>query len=437
MIGVFGYGKTGESVVRYLLRKNRPVIVFDTRPKPKSLVKIPGVEYNWEVLDWIRSDIDCLITSPGLRLDLPVLEQAKAAGVVLRSDIDLFFREVSDQPVFGITGTNGKSTVTTMLTHVFLKSGYVCESGGNLGIPALDILNPDSDVYVLELSSFQLERMHSYQFEAAAILNISEDHLDHHGSMTDYVASKHKIFASTKKCVFNRDDKQTYPRFAGKIVSFGSSPESAQGGWSVVEDASGRWATCNGEKVVDLGQCPMSGSHVELNLLCVFALLSEHIDAPKVMRALTSYQGLSHRFKEVSSVKGIRFINDSKATNVGALVSALSNFSEENVILIGGGDGKGVNFEPLGKAFLGKIKRFIAIGNDGAKIAAIAQSQQIRTSFAGSIEEAVNLGYQVAEPGDTILLSPACASFDMFENFEERGAQFEKAVLALHKKVEE
>ena len=433
VIGVFGYGKTGESVVRYLSEKKKSVVVFDTRPAPKNLMKIRDVEYNWQVLDWMRPDIDFLIVSPGLRFDLPILQQAKAEGVVLLSDIDLFFIEVNGKAVFGITGTNGKSTVTTMLAHVFSENGYVCYCGGNLGPPALDILSSDSDVYILELSRFQLERMQAYQFEVAAILNISEDHLDHHGSMINYVDSKHKIFDMAKKCVFNRDDKRTYPRSNSRITSFGNSPEIKEGDWSVLKDDSGTWATCNREKIVDLGRLPISGNHAELNLLCVLAMVCEHIEALDVVRALISYKGLDHRYKEVSSVRGIRFINDSKATNLGAVVSALDNFSEEKVILIGGGDGKGVDFEPLARAFVGKIKRLIAIGEDGPKIAAIAESQKIKTCFAGSIEEAVDLGYRAAEPGDTVLLSPACASFDMFENYEERGDRFEKAVLALSK----
>ena len=435
VIGVFGYGKTGESVVRFLRKKKESVVVFDTRPAPKNLKKISGVEYNWEVTTWLRSDIDLLIVSPGLRLDLPILLEAKAKGVVFRSDIDLFFVEINDTPVFGITGTNGKSTVTTMLAHVFAENGYVCGCGGNLGVPALDVIDSSSDVYVLEISSFQLERMHSFRFEAAAMLNISDDHLDHHGSMTSYVASKHKIFDKAKKCVFNRDDERTYPRSVGKTASFGNGLDVKEGEWSILEDDSGKWATCNREKIVDLSQLPKSISHTNhstMNVLCVLALTSEYIDAAEVVRALGSYEGLEHRYKEVSSLKGVSFINDSKATNVGALLSALNNFSKQNVILIGGGDSKDVDLRPLAEAFVGKLKCFIAIGRDGAKIAAIAESQKIKTSFARSIEEAVILGYGVADPGDTILLSPACASFDMFTNFEERGERFEKAVLSLH-----
>ena len=435
VIGVFGYGKTGESVVRFLRKKKVSVVVFDTRSVPKNLKKIPGVEYNWEVTAWLRTDIDFLIVSPGLRLDLPILLEAKAKGVVFRSDIDLFFVEINDKPVFGITGTNGKSTVTTMLAHVFTENGYVCGCGGNLGVPALDVIDSSSDVYVLEISSFQLERMQSFGFEAAVILNISDDHLDHHGSMTSYLASKHKIFDKAKKCVFNRDDERTYPRSVGKTASFGNGLDAKEGEWSILEDDSGKWATCNREKIVDLSQLPISISHINhstMNVLCVLALTSEYIGAADVIRALDSYKGLEHRYKEVSSLKGVSFINDSKATNVGALLSALNNFSKQNVILIGGGDSKDVDLRPLAQAFVGKIKWFIAIGRDGAKIAAIADSQKIRTSFARSIEEAVILAYQVASPGDTILLSPACASFDMFTNFEERGERFEKAVFSLN-----
>ncbi len=431
LIGVFGYGKTGESVVRYLRKKGKSVVVFDTRPAPKKLREISGVEYNWRVSAWVRSDISLLIVSPGLRLDLPILLEAKAKGVVFRSDIDLFFTEIDDKPVFGITGTNGKSTVTTMLAHAFTENGYSCGFGGNLGVPALDLIDSCSDVYVLEISSFQLERMHSCEFEAAAILNISEDHLDHHSSMINYVASKHKIFDMAKKCVFNRDDEQTYPRSVGKTASFGNSFDAKEGDWRILEDSTGKWATCNREKIVDLGKLPLTVSHTDMNVLCVLALTSEYIGAIEVVRALRNYKGLEHRYKEISTLGGVSFINDSKATNVGALLSALNNFSKQNVILIAGGDSKGVDLEPLAEAFNGKIKWFIAIGKDGAKIASIAESQKIKTSFAQSIQEAVQLGYQVAHPGDTILLSPACASFDMFANFEERGELFEKAVLSL------
>ena len=431
IIGVFGYGKTGLSAVRYLLRKKKSVVVFDTRTPPAKSEKIPGVEYNWEVTDWVRSDISTLIVSPGLRLDLPVLQKAKAKGVSIESDIDLFFHDVGDKPVFGITGTNGKSTVTTMLAHVFSENGYNCKCGGNLGTPALDLLNLDSEIYVLELSSFQLERLREYQFECAAILNISEDHLDHHKSMGDYISSKQKIFSNAKKCVFNRDDDKTYPKTTKQIASFGRGPQVTEFDWAVEDGPLGRFVTCNREKIIELGNLPPAGYQSDLNLLCVLAMASDYVQPEEAVMALTTYQGLDHRYKEVLKLNEIAFINDSKATNAGALISALDNFSKQNVILIAGGDSKGVDFEPLSSAFVGKVKCLIAMGKNGADIAGIAQTLEIKTIFVMSIEEAVKVAHEDAEPGDTVLLSPACASFDMFENFEDRGKRFEKAVFAL------
>ena len=429
-VGVFGYGITGQSVLRYLSKFGCSVVVFDTREPPTNFLKIHDVEYNWQVEKWSRTDIEVLFVSPGVRLDLPVLQRAREYGVEIVSDLDLFFSEVN-RPVFGITGTNGKSTVTTMLGHVFLENGFNCKYGGNLGVPALDLIDSDADVYILELSSFQLERTALQKFEAATILNITEDHLDHHRTMDEYIRNKHKIFSRAEISIFNRDDKNTFPAHQRKIASFGSSTSSKENDWVILQQDGKKWVMLAGRKMVELDGLGLISHHTQLNILCVIALASNFVDPENVVRSLKSFKGLDHRYKTVATHKGIEFINDSKATNLGALKSALENFSSETVVLIAGGDGKGSRFEAFSEIIDGKLKSLIVMGRDGGSLAAISERLNIATFQVSSLEEAVQKGFEIASQGDTVLLSPACASLDMFKNYEERGQRFEAAVRQL------
>ena len=430
VVGVFGYGITGQSVLRYLADFDCSLVLFDTRKPPKDFLKIPGVQYNWQIESWSRSDIDLLVVSPGVRLDLLILQQAREYGAEIVSDLDLFFAEV-DKPVFGITGTNGKSTVTTMLGHVFSKNGLNCKYGGNLGVPALDLISSEADVYILELSSFQLERTAPQKYEAATILNITEDHLDHHLNMGAYIRSKHKIFSKAKVSIFNRDDKNTFPAHQRTTTSFGSQSSSNENDWVIKQQGSEKWVTLAGRKMAVLEGLGLNAHHAEMNVLCVIALAFNFVDPKSVIESLQSFKGLDHRYKRVAIYKGIEFINDSKATNLGALKSALENYTDKTVVLIAGGEGKGSRFEEFSEIIDGKLKTLIVMGRDGGRLAAISERLNIATLHVSSIEEAVEKGFEIANEGDTVLLSPACASLDMFKNFEERGQRFEFAVRRL------
>ena len=430
VVGVLGYGVTGQSVLRYLANFDCSLVLFDTRKPPKDFLKIPGVQYNWQIESWSRSDIDLLFVSPGVRLDLPILQQARDYGIEIVSDLDLFFAEV-DKPVFGITGTNGKSTVTTMLGHVFARNGLNCKYGGNLGVPALDLISSEADVYILELSSFQLERTAPQKYEAATILNITEDHLDHHLNMDAYIRSKHKIFSKAKVSIFNRDDKNTFPAHQRTMASFGSQSSSNENDWVIKQQGSKKWVTLAGRKMAVLEGLGLNSHHAELNVLCVIALAFNFVDPESVIESLQSFKGLDHRYKRVAIYKGIEFINDSKATNLGALKSALENYTDETVVLIAGGEGKGSRFEEFSEIIDGKLKTLIVMGRDGGRLAVISERLNIATLQVSSIEEAVEKGFEIANEGDTVLLSPACASLDMFKNFEERGQRFEFAVRQL------
>ena len=430
VVGVLGYGVTGQSVLRYLANFDCSLVLFDTRKPPKDFLKIPGIQYNWQIKSWSRSDIDLLFVSPGVRLDLPILQQARDYGIEIVSDLDLFFSEV-DKPVFGITGTNGKSTVTTMLGHVFARNGLNCKYGGNLGVPALDLISSDVDVYILELSSFQLERAASQTYEAATILNITEDHLDHHLNMDAYIRSKHKIFSKAKVSIFNRDDENTFPTHQRTMASFGSRISSNENGWAIEQQGSKKWVTRAGRKMAVLEGLGLNSHHAELNVLCVIALAFNFVDPESVVESLQSFKGLDHRYKRVAIFKGVEFINDSKATNLGAVKSALENYTDETVVLIAGGEGKGSRFEEFSEIIDGKLKALIVMGRDGGRLAVISERLNIATFQVSSIEEAVEKGFEIANEGDTVLLSPACASLDMFKNFEERGQCFELAVRQL------
>ena len=330
-----------------------------------------------------------------------------------------------------ITGTNGKSTVSELVSLALANHYRDILLAGNIGEPVLDHLNSNPALAVLELSSFQLERAASQTYEAATILNITEDHLDHHLNMDEYIRSKHKIFSKAKVSIFNRDDKNTFPAHQRTKTSFGSQNSSNENDWVIKQHGNKKWVTLAGRKMAVLEGLGLNSHHAEMNVLCVIALAFNFVDPQSVIESLQSFKGLDHRYKRVAIYKGIEFINDSKATNLGALKSALENYTDETVVLIAGGEGKGSGFEEFSEIIDGKLKTLIVMGRDGGRLAAISERLNIATLQVSSIEEAVEKGFEIANEGDTVLLSPACASLDMFKNFEERGQRFEFAVRRL------
>ena len=428
-VAVIGFGVTGESVVRHLLAHSKEVVVLDTRPE--RAVDAQGVDIVWECRHWPDIDVDYAVLSPGLDMDSCLVASARDAGVQLCSDIDLFF-DAATAPVIGITGTNGKSTVTSLVGHVLNHAGISCGVGGNLGVAALDLLDEEHACYVLELSSFQLERSQLHEYRASTILNLSEDHLDKHTSMRAYTSSKHKIYATAGRCVFNRDDLATLPPKPEAGVSFGAKEPLRDQDWGIRSQDGLRYLARGDKLICTVDTLPLSGHHNEQNALAACALLDDWLAEDEIARGLASFKGLPHRFEVVQTVAGITYINDSKATNLGATVAALAGMPVRNqVILIAGGDAKGVDLSPLGSELTGRVSLLIALGKDGSHLQSVASHVGVNNTAAVDMLQAVELAHMAAAPGDTVLLSPACASLDMFESYAQRGSRFVEAVHGL------
>ncbi len=437
---VIGLGVTGISCVRYFVRSGQAanLTVVDTRQAPPGLAALraehPEVSVQTGVTRLDFSGVERIVVSPGVALTDDVLTGCPPE-VQISSDIDLFC-EAADAPIVAVTGTNGKSTVTSLVGHLLDASGIRAQVGGNLGEAALDLLLADADVYVLELSSFQLERLASHHFAAATILNITEDHLDRHGDMAAYVAAKQRIYRDCDLAVAHRGESATYPEGDCPTTSFGVD-EPAPGEWGVVSRGADRWLARGDEPVVASDELPIAGAHNELNVLAAMALATAlGAELPAMAAAIGSFQGLPHRCERVATRAGVSYINDSKATNVGATRAALIGLGEiksgeePHIVLIAGGDGKDADFSPLAEVVARFAKAVVLIGRDGPLLGA-ALGARVPHHNASSMAEAVTLAAQLAAPGDLVLLSPACASFDMYENFSARGDDFSRCVEAI------
>ena len=433
-IVVVGLGLTGLSVVRYLSTKGVLPVVIDSRDNPPSKdelkLQFPDIEsyygaFNKDSL----ATAEQLIVSPGLSISSPEFEYAKSQGVEIIGDIELFARDV-DAPVIAITGSNGKSTVTTLVGEIFAASGVKAGIGGNIGVPALDLLAKDNQVYVLELSSFQLETLSSLQPAASVVLNISEDHLDRYDSMQAYIAAKEKIYNNTVKAVVNRDDAVVSKMIVSeKNIGFTlSEPSGDDFGLIKVEDES--WICRNNQLLINTADLLVGGLHNVANVMAALAL-SDSFDLPeeKVIAAIKLFTGLPHRMQCVAIENNIKWFNDSKATNVGASEAAINGLSG-NVVLIAGGESKDADLSALKKPVSDYVKAMIVIGRDAALLENVCQDLT-EIIHASCMYDAVVKANELAEPGDNVLLSPACASFDMFKNFEHRGDVFNDAVKAL------
>jgi UDP-N-acetylmuramoylalanine--D-glutamate ligase len=431
---IVGLGVTGYSCLRHLYARDE-LVVLDTRVAPPHLREArqayPDVDYRIGVREYDFDGVDRVVVSPGMALDTCLLATARSRGVPFVSDIDLFFAS-ANAPVCGITGTNGKSTVTAMLGHLLHRRGIHAPVGGNLGEAALDLLDENAACYVLELSSFQLERMETHHFKAATILNVSEDHLDRHGDLAGYIAAKHRIYADAGLCVYNRDDAATLPPGETVSVSFGSDDPRGTQNWGVGDAASERTLMHGDRPILPVDQMPVDGLHNEQNALAAFALSG--LADQDLGDALTGYQGLPHRSQPVRTIDNVRFVNDSKATNVGATLAALGGLGgTAGIHLIAGGDGKAASFTPL-KPLVGKyVKKAYLIGMDAPRMAAELNDQtdvQIYDTLEQAVEAAATDARKAGEQR-IVLLSPACASLDMFPSYRVRGDRFAEIVEAL------
>ena len=435
---VVGLGKTGLSCARYLRGQGWAVAVTDSRTAPPALqqlqAELPDVAVmlgGFDQNDFLTADQ--IVVSPGVPLAEPVIAEAIAAGIPVIGDIELFAQAVR-APVAGITGSNGKSTVTTLLGLMAKRAGKHVAVGGNLGEPVLDLLADDVQLYVVELSSFQLETTHSLTLRAATVLNLSPDHLDRYSDMVAYAAAKQSIFAHAESAVVNRDDPAS-ARLADGVarrISFGLDGPPRPEDFGIGEHAGEACILRGAEPLMPVSDVLLPGTHNLANALAALALGSLcGLDLPSMREVLRTFRGLAHRSELVADRNDIRWINDSKGTNPGATVAALAGLvpdpSRGKAVLIAGGDCKGADFAPLVVAVERSARALVLIGRDAPRLAA-AVGDRVPVHRAADMHEAVRLAAQSARPGDCVVLSPACASFDMFDDYQHRGRVFTEAV---------
>ncbi|HEC2082659.1 TPA: UDP-N-acetylmuramoyl-L-alanine--D-glutamate ligase [Klebsiella oxytoca] len=420
---IIGLGMTGLSCVDFFMARGVTPRVMDTRVAPAGLDKLPeAVERYVGGLneDWLLT-ADLIVASPGIALAHPSVSAAADAGVEIVGDIELFCRE-AQAPVVAITGSNGKSTVTSLVGEMAKAAGMNVGVGGNIGLPALMLLDPERELYVLELSSFQLETTSSLRAVAATILNVTEDHMDRYPlGLQQYRAAKLRIYENARACIVNADDALTMPvRGADeRCISFGVDV----GDYHLNRQQGETWLRVKGEKVLNVKEMKISGQHNYSNALAALAL-ADAAGLPRAssLKALTTFTGLAHRFQLVLEHNGVRWINDSKATNVGSTEAALNGLHLDGTLyLLLGGDGKSADFTPLSRYLTGDNIRLYCFGRDGAQLAALRPDVAVQTE---TMEQAMRQIAPQVVPGDMVLLSPACASLDQFKNFEQRGDIF-------------
>ncbi|MBS5841463.1 MAG: UDP-N-acetylmuramoyl-L-alanine--D-glutamate ligase [Pseudomonas sp.] len=436
---VVGLGKSGMSLVRFLARQGVSFAVADTRENPPELATLrrdyPQVEVRCGELDVeFLCRADELYVSPGLALATPALQAAAARGVKLSGDIDLFARNAK-APIVAISGSNAKSTVTTLVGEMAVAAGKRVAVGGNLGMPALDLLSDDVELYVMELSSFQLETTHQLGAEVATVLNVSEDHMDRYSGLPAYHLAKHRIFRGGRQVVVNRQDALTRPLMSDGLPcwTFGLGAPDFKA-FGLREENGEKYLAFEFQNLMPVRELKVRGAHNQANALAALAL-GHAVGLPfdAMLSSLRTFTGLEHRCQWVRELDGVSYYNDSKATNVGAALAAIDGLGMDmdgKLVLIAGGDGKGADFSGLRDSVTRHCRAVVLIGRD-ADLIADALGDAVPQVRAASLDEAIAQCRALAQPGDAVLLSPACASFDMFKNYEERGQLFARAVGAL------
>jgi UDP-N-acetylmuramoylalanine--D-glutamate ligase len=432
---IAGLGATGLSCARYLHERGWRIAVTDTRPTPPQLAALEALgsripvrlgELDPELLEGAVF----VVASPGLPLRGPFFDEVERRGLAVVGDIELFARAAA-APVVGVTGTNGKSTVTTLVAGMALRAGLKVRAGGNLGPPALDLLAEGTELYVLELSSYQLETTSSLSCRAATVLNVSADHLDRYPSLASYAAAKARIFARCDTAVINLDDPLVVamPRTASSTLSF-SLRASVGATYALALHQGEWWLVRAGAPLLRAKELRIRGAHNAANALAALAL-GEALALPlaAMLEELRSFAGLPHRSQWIADRQGVAYIDDSKGTNVGATLAAVAGMPGP-VVLIAGGEGKNQNFSPLAVGLRGKVRHLVLIGRD-APLIARALDGVCPIERCATLPQAVQAAARAARPGDTVLLSPACASFDMFRDYAHRGEVFAEAVQEL------
>ena len=433
---IVGLGKSGMSLVRFLANRGVSFAVADTREHPPELATLrrdyPQVEVRCGALDVeFLCRADELYVSPGLALATPALQQAAMRGVKLSGDIELFARNAK-APIVAISGSNAKSTVTTLVGEMAAAAGKRVAVGGNLGTPALDLLSDDVELYVMELSSFQLETTDQLGAEVATVLNISEDHMDRYTGLPAYHLAKHRIFRGARQVVVNRQDALTRPLIGEGVPcwTFGLNKPD-RNGFGLREENGEKYLAFQFDNLLPVRELKIRGGHNQANALAALAL-GHAVGLPfdAMLASLKTFAGLVHRCQWLRELNGVNYYDDSKATNVGAALAAIEGLGADidgKLVLIAGGDGKGADFTPLKAPVAAHCRAVVLLGRD-ADLLAATFGDSVPLVRVTTLEEAVQRAADIAQEGDAVLLSPACASLDMFKNFEERGQLFARAV---------
>lgn len=437
---IIGVGQTGLSVARYLAGRGLVFAACDTRESGSAIDRFrdefPEIELRTGALDadWLGRATE-LVLSPGVAKSNPAIQSAQSRGARLLGDIDLFAREIN-APVVAITGSNGKTTVTTLVGQMAADAGVNVAVGGNIGVPVLDLIDTDVELYVLELSSFQLETCSELRPRVATVLNLSADHMDRYANMLEYHQAKHRIYRRAQVAVYNRDDSLSRPLVAKDVVqmSFGLGAPDL-GHYGLLRSDKGAVLAKGAQALLNTDLLKIRGEHNIANALAALAL-GEAVRLPldSMVQTLSQFAGLPHRCQWVREHRAVSWFNDSKGTNVGATLAAINGLSatqtgEAKLVLIAGGQSKGQSFAELKQPLASAARAVILIGEDAQQIG--AQIEHPNTQYAANMDEAVRLAASAAVAGDLVLLSPACASFDMFSGYEARGERFVELVEAL------
>lgn len=434
---VIGTGITGLSVARFLARQNQAFVLLDTRTSPPNLATIkaefPGVGVELgELAPDALLHYEEIIVSPGIAIAIPAIAAAKNAGIPIIGDIEIFVR-YAKAPIVAITGSNAKSTVTTLVGEMAAAAGIKVAVGGNLGTPALELLSDAVELYVMELSSFQLETVGKLNAKVATILNISADHLDRYTDMRAYILAKLRVYFGAEQIVVNRKDILTHPPLGANVKPIYFGGKADFGSFGLMEVDGKTYLAQNLTALMPARELKISGKHNIDNALAALALgQGAGIPMAAMLQVLRTFRGLPHRCEFVATINSVDFYNDSKGTNIGATVAAVEGLSRDpaQLIIIAGGEGKGQDFSELKTVLAKNVCRLVLIGRDAELIADMVGGE-VATEFASSMTDAVKKAFARAERGDAVLLSPACASLDMFKNYEDRGEQFCAAVRGL------
>lgn len=437
---VLGLGETGLSALRWLNRQGARLSVADTRTQP------PGADTLKEELPQVKlysgafqpatfADAELIVASPGVALQEPEIQAAIQRGISVIGDVELFAQYRDPQAkVIAITGANGKTTVATLVGEMCKAAGLNTIVAGNIGLPVLDTLSlPTPDVYVLELSSFQLETTSHLHVDAATMLNLSEDHMDRYDSFQDYAIAKARIFYNATLQVLNRDDAWSMMMSRAKLaqVTFGLNPPDDEQAYGLVQKDGQTWLVEGGKELISLHDLKIAGLHNAANALAAVALCRGiGIDYAPIIQTLYNFKGLPHRVEWVANIDDVDYYDDSKGTNVGATCAAIAGLPQK-IVLIAGGDGKGQDFTPLKTAVKDNARAVVLIGRDAPAIETVLLPTEVPLYRAIDLPEAVNIAKKLAQSGDAVLLSPACASLDMFKNYVHRAAVFVEAVQRL------